>query len=168
MAGAMYDARVKPLDPADLDFFGSAPLKVSSSARVSVSPARVFASFSDAPEWTRWWPMMTNAAWTSGSGGVGAEREVAVRGLGRFRERMIAWQPGARFAFTMIASNSPLASQIAEDYQLIADGDGTRIDWVIAARPRTLGKLAAPIIKRLMAAMFQRGIGNLDRLLTAN
>lgn len=168
MGGLAYDAGVKPLAAADLAFFATAPLQITASARLSASPDRVFARFADAAEWLRWWPMMTACRWTVDTAGVGAEREVEVRLLGRFRERMIAWQPGQRFAFTMIASNSPMASQIAEDYRLAADGAGTRLDWVLAARPRTLGKLAAPAMRVIMRQMFHRGIAALDRLMAAS
>jgi uncharacterized protein YndB with AHSA1/START domain len=159
---------VKSLDPAGLDFFGTAPLQVSASVQLRATPERVFASFADAADWLRWWPMMTACAWTRDTGAVGAEREVAVRLLGRFRERMIAWQPGARFAFTMIGSTSPMATQLAEDYRLAADGTGTRIEWTLAAQPTTLGKLTAPVMRRTLLRMFQRGITNLDRLLAAH
>jgi uncharacterized protein YndB with AHSA1/START domain len=163
-----YAAAVKPLDAAGLDFFGSAPLQITASARLNASPERLFASFADASQWLRWWPMMTTCKWTVDTAAVGAEREVVVRLLGRFRERMIAWQPGQRFAFTMIASTSPMASQLAEDYRLSADGTGTRLDWTLAARPRILGKLAAPVMRVTMLRMFSSGIVNLDRLLSAN
>lgn len=159
---------MKSLDPAGLDFFGTAPLQISASVQLRATPERVFAAFADAADWLRWWPMMTACAWTLDTAAVGAEREVAVRLLGRFRERMIAWQPGARFAFTMVGSTSPMATQLAEDYRLAADGTGTRIDWTLAARPTTLGKLAAPVMRRLMLRMFQRGIASLDRLLAAH
>jgi uncharacterized protein YndB with AHSA1/START domain len=163
-----YAAGVKILDAAGLDFFGSAPLQISATARLGAPPAQVFASFADASQWLRWWPMMTTCKWVVDTAGVGAEREVAVRLLGRFRERMIAWQPGERFAFTMVGSTSPMASQLAEDYRLIAAGTGTRLEWTMAARPRTLGKLAAPIMRMTMLRMFHRGITSLDHLLTAN
>jgi uncharacterized protein YndB with AHSA1/START domain len=159
---------MKPLAPVDLDFFAAAPLRIGAGVRLTASPDRVFASFANAAEWLRWWPMMTSCQWTVDSAGVGAEREVAVRLLGRFRERMIAWQPGARFAFTMIASTSPMASQLAEDYRLVADGTGTRLDWTLAARPTTLGKLVAPAMRAVMLRSFQRGIANLNRLLSAS
>lgn len=128
----------------------------------------MFTAFADASEWTQWWPMMTTSRWTAGAGGIGAEREVAVRMLGSFREQMIAWEPDVRFAFTMIASSSPIASQIAEDYRLTPDGAGTRVDWLLAARPNALGKLATPVVRTVMSRMFVRGMNNLDHLLSAN
>lgn len=141
---------------------------ITASARLAAPPAQVFASFADPPQWLRWWPMMTSCQWTQGTGGVGSEREVALRLLGRFRERMIAWQPGERFAFTMIATTSPMASQMAEDYRLASDGAGTRLEWTFAARPRTLGKLTAPVMRATMLRMFNSGMTSLDHMLSAN
>jgi uncharacterized protein YndB with AHSA1/START domain len=159
---------MKQLAPADLGFLDTAPLRITGSARLAASPDHVFASFADAPQWLRWWPMMTRCTWTVDTAAVGAEREVAVRLLGRFRERMIAWQPGARFAFTMIGSTSPAASQLAEDYRLSADGGGTRIDWVLAAQPSAFGRVASPVMRALLGWMFRRGMERFEHLLVAN
>jgi uncharacterized protein YndB with AHSA1/START domain len=159
---------VKTLEPADLGFFARAAQRIVATAHVSVPPERVFASFAEPAEWTRWFPLMTAARWVGGTPGVGAEREVALTGLGRFRERMIAWEPGRRFAFTMIGSTSPLASQIAEDYQLHAERAGTRIEWIMAATPTSAGRLLRTPTRLLMQSLFARGGRNLEHWLSAN
>lgn len=159
---------MKSLEPTDLAFFDRAALRITSTVQLSVPPDRVFASFAEPSDWPRWFPLMTQARWVSGAAAVGAEREVALTALGRFRERFIAWQPGARFAFTMIGSTSPLALQLAEDYQLTPDGRGTRVDWVMAATPTGLGKLLAGPTRVMMQRLFARGGRNLEHLLAAN
>lgn len=163
-----YDAAVRALEPITLDFFDSAPFRVAETLHLRASPDRVFAAFADAAMWIRWWPLMHDARWTKGSGAVGDERLVALRLLGRFEERFIAWEVGARFAFSMIATTSPLVKRMGEDYRLSADGKGTRLDWTIAAEPSSLGKVSSPMTRLISKAMIRRGIPKLDRLLTAN
>lgn len=159
---------MRTLDPIDLDFFATAPFRVAETLHLRASPEAVFAAFADPPMWTRWFPLMYDARWTKGTGAVGDERTVALRVLGRFEERFIAWEPGARFAFSMIGTTSPLVKRMGEDYRLAADGKGTRLDWTIAAVPSRLGSASAPITRLVSRRMIRRGIPALDRLLTAN
>jgi uncharacterized protein YndB with AHSA1/START domain len=160
-------ACVKVLEPTDLAFFDRAALRITATIQLSASPERVFASFADPSEWPHWFPLMTSARWTKGEA-LGGEREVALTGLGRFRERMIAWEPGRRYAFTMIGATSPLATQLAEDYQLHAERGGTRVDWVMAATPTKIGDLLAMPTRLFMQRLFQRGGRTLEHWLSAN
>lgn len=159
---------MRTLDPVDLDFFAVAPFRVFETLHLRASPDRVFAAFADAQMWTRWWPLMHDARWTKGSGGLGDERLVSLRLLGRFAERFIAWQPGARFAFAMIGTTSLLVTRMGEDYRLSAEGSGTRLEWTMAAQPSALGRVSTPMIRLITRRMIRRGIPALDRLLSAN
>lgn len=158
---------MRTLAPTDLDYFSTAPLRITATAPLAASPDAVFAALADASEWVRWFPLMHRAAWTHGDAGVGAEREVALRGLGRFAERIIAWEPGARFAFTMVGTTSPMARQMAEDYRLTAVDGGTRLDWVMAATPTGLGRVAQPALRAIVRRMLLRAARRLDRYLVA-
>ncbi len=139
------------LEPRPLEFLDAAPIRITESAVLRASPEAVFRAFADAPTWPAWFPLMTRARWTSPeTSGLGAIREVSLLGLGSFREAFIAWEPGRRFAFTMTASSSPFASSIVEDFQLAGVDGGTRLDWVMGAAPRLLGKLAKPVVAAIM------------------
>ncbi|HEY4178712.1 MAG TPA: SRPBCC family protein [Kofleriaceae bacterium] len=157
---------MRSLAPSDLAFFRTSPYRVVGRVRLSASPDRVFASFADPDDWPKWFPLMKSAAWLSRTGGIGSEREVRMgAGLGTFRERFIAWEPGARYSFTMFETSSPLVTQLAEDYRLSPDGMGTRVDWIMAATPNLLGRIAWPPMKVLMGSLFRRGGVKLEALL---
>ncbi|MFT3700148.1 MAG: SRPBCC family protein [Kofleriaceae bacterium] len=149
---------MRTLAPVDLDFFETASRKIVGRAHLSASPDKVFASFARPDEWRTWFPMLRSATWINGEGGLNSEREVKMGGgLGVFRERFIAWQPGVRFSFTMFETSSPLVTQMGEDYRLSPDGTGTQLDWVMAATLTTLGTIAWPATKALMGSFFRRG-----------
>lgn len=155
---------MRTLTPVDLEFFTTASHRIVGRARLSASPDKVFASFARPQDWPAWFPMLRSATWLDGTGGVGATREVKMGGgLGVFRERFIAWEPGVRYAFSMFETTSPLVTQLGEDYRLSPDGTGTQLDWVMAASPTTLGKIAWPGMKALMSNFFRRGGKKLEQ-----
>jgi uncharacterized protein YndB with AHSA1/START domain len=157
---------MRSLKPTDLEFFETSKHRITGSAHLSASADRVFASFADPSEWPRWFPMLRSATWIKDTGGVGAEREVKMGGgLGVFRERFIAWDPGVRYSFTMFATTSPLVTSLAEDYRLTPEDGGTRLDWVMAGAPTTIGRIAWPLTKALLGNFFRRGGKKLETLL---
>jgi uncharacterized protein YndB with AHSA1/START domain len=161
---------VRPLPPQTLDFFERAPLRVTESATIAAPPLRVFSAFADAPSWPKWFPLMHTAKWVSKEiECVGAEREVALYGLGSYVERFLAWEPGKRFAFTMTASSSPLADAIAEDFKMspVRDGAATRIAWTLAADPTRVGRALRFGLEATMRQVFLRSGKQLEKYLSA-
>ena len=160
---------MRSLDPVPSSFFDDAPFQVVTTAQLRASPDHVFAVLAEPETWPQWFPMMTHAAWTSnGTPGVGAEREVALRAFGGFRERFIAWDPGVRYAFTMTGTTSPLIDAMAEDYRLTSDGGGTRLVWTIAAQPSRIGRVLAPGLRLVLGRIGAAACRRLDRFTTSN
>jgi hypothetical protein len=138
-----------PLALAELD---TAPMRIVTSAHIAGTAHAVFAELGDP---SKWFPMMRRSVWISAeTGGLGAQREVVVRGLGAFRERMIAWDDDRRVAFTMTATSSPLVHQLGEDFRIAPEGDGVRLDWAMAARPTLLGRALEPATRVMMRRIF--------------
>lgn len=157
---------MKAMQPMTFGDFELAPFRVRLSGRVSAPPDVVWAEFEEPARWVDWFPMMHHAAWTSSSTRrAGAEREVALTVFGRFRERILAFDPGARFAFTMIESESPLVRRMAEDWTLERDGSHTRLGWTVVATPTTLGRAGQPALRLVLRRMFGQAVSNLERVL---
>lgn len=157
---------MRQLPPAELDWIARAPQVVTLTAHFSAPPAKVFAAFADADAWPRWFPLMTTATYRDpAGGGLGRERDVHLRTLGTFRERFIAWDAGERFAFTAVATSSPMLKKFAEDYRLTADGDGTRFDWTMGAELRSVAKVGAPVLRLIMRRLLTRAARNLEATL---
>src|SRR5262245_7154250 len=154
------------MEPMTLADFATAPFRVEQSVVLPGTPEQLFTELAEPGRWIGWFPLMRRAEWTSAATAqVGAERLVAMRVFGRFHERMLAWEPGKRFAFTMIASTSPLVRRMAEDWRRPRDAGGTRLDWTVAAVPTTLGRMTAPMQRRVLARLFRGGGENLRRVL---
>ncbi len=157
---------MRAMTPMTLDDLDHAPFRMVQSTVLPGSPDAVFAELADPARWLGWFPLMRHAAWTSTvTSCVGAERAVALRLLGRFEERFIAWEPGKRYAFTMTGTTSPLAKQMAEDWRITRETGGTRLEWIVGAVPTTLGRAATPVLRSVTRRLFRQGTSNLGRVL---
>jgi uncharacterized protein YndB with AHSA1/START domain len=160
---------MRPMLPMTLSDIETAPFQVRLTQELSISPELVFAELADPQRWTQWFPLMRQARWVSNTTqAVGAEREVTLLALGRFHERMLAWEPGVRLTFTMLASTSPLASQMTEDHRLTRTATGgTRFDYCAALVPTALGKLASGGLRFMLQQLVTRAGKNLERVAKA-
>lgn len=155
--------------PVDVTFATTALDRVEASAIVRASPERVFAALADPSTWPAWFLDMKATTWTSAQrGGIGAVR-LATLVFGRFEERMIAWDPGARFMFSIDGSSLPLVRRAAEDWRLeevVVDGRmATRVSWSLLADPTWITRVLRPVIAPLFRRMFSRSAAGLDRYL---
>ena len=149
------------MTPVGLGDYEAQPFQFTATAKLDADPLSVFAELGDP---SLWFPMMRRSVWKTGAtSGVGAEREVDVTGFGKFRERMLAWDPGERVAFTMIGTTSPLVDMMAEDWLLSREDIYTRLSWIVVARPTRIGRLATLPLRGILRVMFIRACGNLQK-----
>lgn len=160
-------AKMAAMTPTDESFFRDAPQLIQQRISLGAEPDLVFAALADPRSWPKWFPLMNEAAWVGDkTSGVGAEREVNLRLLGRYRERMIVWEPGIRYAFTITASNSGMATSVSEDYRISPDGPGRSfLDWTFAAAPRAWVKPVSPVVRLGMSQIFKLAGPRLDKFL---
>jgi hypothetical protein len=149
------------MTPVALEEYGELPFRFTATAKLDADPLSVFAELGDP---SLWFPMMRRSVWKTGAtSGVGAEREVDMVSFGKFRERMIAWDPGERVAFTMIGTTSKLMDRMAEDWRLSREDIYTRVDWIVVAKPTLIGRAATLPLRGIMRMMFMRACGNLQK-----
>jgi hypothetical protein len=142
-----------PLEPADSDFFASAPLVYRYPVRLSVPPERVWESIASDRSLADWGLGVKRLTWTTPRPfDVGTTREVVLPlSTMTVRERFFRWDEGKGYSFCVYEANRPLLTRFAEDYVIEPDGTGTLFTWTIAIEPKPraarLMKLLSPLNK---------------------
>jgi uncharacterized protein YndB with AHSA1/START domain len=132
----MREAYVSELQKQTLEWIKTAPLRVEARAESAASPEAVFAVLADHERWPEWFPRVREVTVLGDQrAGVGARRRVALRGM-TVDEEFIAWDPGARWAFTGYESRPRFTRSLVEDCVLTARSDGgTDISYTMYMDP---------------------------------
>jgi len=134
------------LDRSDLSFVVDAPWRFDVVAAVRASPEEAFDAFAEPAQMERFIVGYRRCAWHEPPG-LGARRQLELVGLS-FRERIVAFEPGARFAFAIDEMTAPLASKMLEDIQFDPMADGrTRVVWSVCYAPRAALTLVHPLAR---------------------
>lgn len=158
-------ARVYPCERVSLDFTDTAPFRFVSTVDLAITPEQLFEVLCDAQSWPQWATVITDVEWTSPEPrGVGTTRTVTMRGNIVGDEEFIAWEPLRHMAFRFNQSTSDAISAFAEDYRVVATGDGCHLTWVMAMAPAGLaGRVGMTLGRPVMGWLFQRFLHNLRR-----
>jgi hypothetical protein len=147
----------------DLEFLDQAPHKMRFSATLDCAPERAFAVLADPASWPLWFQDCKGCEWdTPPPHGLGAERTIHLQ-LMRIRERVVAFEPGVRFAFAVVRNTLPLTKRMVEDFRLTALDGHTRVDWIVAYEPSLLIRLSHPLARLVFGRMFRNSIAGLKR-----
>jgi hypothetical protein len=146
-------ARWHPLEPADDEFFTSAPHVFRYQKRFAATPEQVWESLTSDVSIAAWGPTIKEVKWTSPRPfGVGTTRDVVAPGGSTMRERYFRWDEGHSHAFYVYESSLPLLRRFAEDYIVEPDGAETLFTWVVAIEPKDAFRLPAKVLAPLLKA----------------
>ena len=152
-----------------LDFLKSAPVILDFSAQVRAPQADVWKVIgADPSTWVPWFPGLREGAFTSPAPyGVGTKRQVRVRGVGRYRETIVAWDAGSRMAYRVDSTSLPIARALLEDWVLEPHGDTTTVHWTFAIDPTPIFRLTLRLSPKTIGRVFTKAMRNLDARLAA-
>ncbi|WP_371680044.1 SRPBCC family protein [Streptomyces sp. NBC_01276] len=103
------------LRPVGLGFTEHAPTRLVFTARASAAPDAVYRALAEeVTGWPSWFRAVTLARPTRGGGG----REVRLMGGVRFRETVMAADPGRRYAYRVDETNVPAVRALLEEWLL--------------------------------------------------
>lgn len=148
--------------PEDLSFPDRAGIRLAFSRQMPAPPERVFDVLADHEGWARWFVDFRKAVVTTPEReGVGVKRRVWV-GPMAFEERFLAWEPGRRFAFTMLDTRVPIVSAIVEDWRLAPVEGGTRVEYLVGIDvPGWLRPLKGLLLWKFRP-LFEKALPNLE------
>ncbi|MGY5125359.1 SRPBCC family protein [Streptomyces nigrescens] len=151
------------LRPVELDFVGSAPLRLVFAAEVSAPPKAVYTALADdVAGWSCWFTGVTQSAPTQG----GTGREVRLTGGTRFAETVLAAEPDAHYAYRVDTTNAPGLRALLEDWRLTPAGGGTRLRWTFAADGPAPFRFLLTLARPGLGHAFRESARALDRRLT--
>ncbi|GGW12187.1 SRPBCC family protein [Streptomyces capoamus] len=153
------------LRPVDLDFIGTAPVRLVFAQNISAPPERVFRALAeDVPGWAEWFAAVTSARAVDG----GAGREIRLRGGGRFRETVLAAKSPELYAYRVDATNAPGPRALAEEWRLVPHGTGTQVRWTFGADGTALFRFVLVLARPGLKRAFHDAVTTLDRRLAGN
>ena len=136
---------------------------LSCSRVVGAPPDKVWQELAALDQIDRWAKGVDHAAFTTTiTQGPGAVRRVTM-GLITVIETVTAWGPPRHLAYTIEGLPTFLVRRVTNSWQLEPAGEGTRVTLttLIVARPHRVGRLAAAVLRRVMAGVSDKLLGGL-------
>ncbi|MCB9732730.1 MAG: SRPBCC family protein [Deltaproteobacteria bacterium] len=149
--------------PTDVGFADKSDTFFTWDFTVAAPASEAFDALTDPARFMRWFPDAKRVAWvTDAPHGAGSVRDVALRGI-TVREKVLVWEPGRRFSFTVVESSLPLLWRMVEDFRFSSAGRETRVEWTIAYQPRLLVRPLERALKPLISRTFRVACDRLRR-----
>lgn len=149
---------------SDVTFAESSRKHFAYDFTVPAPPRDVFDLITRPETLSSWMPDYKAARWTtSPPAGVGSIREVKLTTIA-VHEKILVWEPGERFVFTIVRASVPILKRMVEDFRFDAVAVGTRVRWTIAYQPKLIASALEPLLAPRFAKMFEKSATRLSRI----
>lgn len=149
---------------SDVTFAESSRKHFAYDFTVPAPPHDVFDLITRPETLSSWMPDYKAARWTtSPPAGVGSIREVKLTTIA-VHEKVLVWEPGERFVFTIVRASVPILKRMVEDFRFDAVAVGTRVRWTIAYQPKLIASALEPLLAPRFARMFEKSATRLSKI----
>lgn len=149
---------------SDVTFAESSRKHFAYDFTVPAPPQDVFDLITRPETLSSWMPDYRGARWTtSPPSGVGSIREVKLTTIA-VHEKVLVWEPGERFVFTIVRASVPILKRMVEDFRFDAVAVGTRVRWTIAYQPKLIASALEPLLAPRFARMFEKSATRLSKI----
>lgn len=136
------------------EWINAAPIGIHRRTTVQAPAAALWDAIADTGSWTIWASAMRDCRWTSHEPhGVGSTRFVHMDAF-KVNERITAWEPGNRWAMTVIDMNLGILTSLAEEITLHETNGRTTVDFRLGVELSRIGR----ILRRPLIAQQKKAI----------
>ncbi|MEU2339581.1 SRPBCC family protein [Streptomyces sp. NPDC006654] len=151
----------------DLGFLDRARFRQTCVRELRAPADALFVQLAERPEnWPRWFAPANDVHFEgSPPYGVGSTRCFRLYRAVRARERILAWDPGRRFAYCAYEANMPGVSALVEQWTLASRADtATTVTWNLAIDASPCAHQLLRAGRRHIDTLFREGMQRLEVL----
>ena len=157
------DKKMNEMRRVELDFFENPQFKIKHVQKIHASKEEVFQFLKGAENWPKWHTSITKVIWTSEEPyEKGTTRTVVINDKYTADEDFLIWEENERFVFRFLRSDIPMATALAEDFQLRDLGDGyCELSMTVAGETKGVLRLFNWVMKLINQKGIEKSLTNL-------
>lgn len=128
---------------------------------MGVPSATAWEAIADHEGWATWFPNITRVEPGTPAEGVGGTRVVHIGSSVEAHEEFLAWDPGSRFSFTLVAASGPGLRSMNEDVRITPDGPNACTVTYTMGLDVAGARFLRPVLSRVLGKAIGDGLAGL-------
>lgn len=147
--------------PREPEWIADAPNQIERTVTIDASADAIWSVLANNERWPEWFPGFRSCGFTSEAPhGKGSVRSVHQDQF-KVSELITAWEPGERWAMTVLSLNAPVLTSMAEEVRLSEVEGQTKLEFRIGIELSRIGRLLKDPLLGKTAKSLDLGLSNL-------